>query len=714
MTSKNSFHDILKEDRKRRLWSLALSIIANFFALPVFAALCISIYDQRMIEELTNIADAREAFLYTVTGGGNIPVLLVAGALALINGLNGMVYLHSREKTDLYYGLPVKRGVIFNAAYLNGILSFAIPYVIMMAVAAVFGYARSYFLLPSIPVMLFGMLYVLVMYIAMYTLVVFAAVICGNTVVSIFMSALIMFYLPLWYLATTGYSMTFFTNYYNKDNGFWRFLSPAMAYIWFCMEKMSNHMVAPNKNFVPMAVSAMVVMAVSAVIVYLLSFLLIRKRPAEAATKAIAFRWMKPVIKILLMIIGTMLFALIMAQVSSGKRFGWIIFGYVAGIVLIQAVCEIVFEFDFKACVKHPVSFIIGAALTAGVMSVFMFDLCGYDSYIPAENEVKSAAVCCYNIDTGVEYINRDSGYYLSTDDYRLENMYLTDNIGDVITLARDGVEFSKRVHGDRLAYINRGGNGSPEAEEYENKIYASFVIAFRLKNGYTVYRNYYIDLSQDEQMQALGKIIETKEYKEGVYDVLNIGTEDMTQMFITSGMGYSALKLDEEEKEKFLDFYRMDLMDQDFDSMKNEIPCCMIVATDTEKRQWMYEGHESKFYIWPSYKRCMKLLEEKDAKVGVDTSMITMLSVNKYTDDEWFEADFSDRDRIDELMSICVPDSFYYFDNALHVGRDEEIVGLNVNLSCDDNDIASYIDTYVFTTDDIPDYVMANMKKMH
>ncbi|MBR5376091.1 MAG: hypothetical protein IK139_02315 [Lachnospiraceae bacterium] len=715
MTSKNSFHDLLKEDRKRRLWSIALSILANFFALPVFAALCMSIYEQRLIEELTNLADVREAFLNTVAGGGNIPVLLAAGALALINGLNGMAYLHSRTKTDLYFGLPVKREVIFNSAFLNGIFFFAIPYVIMMAVTAVFGYARSYFVLSSIPTVLFGMLYVLVMYIAMYTIVVLAALICGNTVVSIFMSVIMMFYVPLCYLTLTGYCSMFLTNYYHKDDHAWRFLSPAMAYIWFCLQKADNYYSQPKVDLISAAVSVMVVMAVFTVLVYLLSVLLVRKRPAEAATKAVAFRGLKPVIKILLMIVGTMLFALLMAEVSSGERFGWIIFGYVVGILLIQAVCEIVYEFDFKACLKHPVSFIFGAAVTAGIMTVLLFDLCGYDSYIPDRSSIKSTAVCCYNLETGIEYTDDETGYYITTDDHRLDHMFLDNkNTDDVIKLAEDGVRFAKRVHQNQLRYINEGGNGTPESEQFEERDYANFVIAFRLNNGHTVYRNYYVDLTQEEQMKALGNIMETKEYKEGVYDdLLDIDKKEMSQMHVTSGIGYRNLKLDDAGKEEFLDYYRMDLMDQDFDSMKNEMPCCVVVATDTEKKEWMYEGREKRFYIYPSYERCMRFLADRDILPGVDVSKITSLSVSRYMEDGWFNADFDDREKIEEIISLCVPSSSYYFDSALHVDRDDEITSLDVNVQCDDSDYASYVDSFVFATDDIPDYVTGSMTRM-
>ncbi len=709
MTSKNLFHDILKEDRKRRLWSLALSILANFFALPVFAALCMSIYDQRLIDGLTTLPEVREAFAATVASAGNIPVLLIAGGLALINGLNGMAYLHSRTKTDLYFGLPVKRETIFNAAFVNGILFFVIPYLIFMVITAVFGYARGYFLLGSLPQALFGILYVLIMYISMYALVVLSAVICGNTVVSIFMSVIVMFYVPLCYLTVMGYSSTFFVNYYHRDNDFWRFLSPALSYFWITMQKMNVFIGEKNPDLIPMAVSSMAVMAVLALAVYFLSLLLVKKRPAEAASKAIAFRGLKPVIKILLMIIGTMLFALLMAEVSSGDRFGWIVFGFIAGVLLIQAICEIVFEFDFKACIRHPVSFVIGAVVTAAVMAVFMFDLAGYDSYIPSEASVNTSAVCCYNLQTSIEYSKMEDGYrtYVNADEYRLDHMFLTDN-EDVIKLAREGVAFSNMVHSNQMNFINKG-NSAGEMTSQDDVDRASFVIGFRQKNGHTVYRSYYIDLRDEELMNALGNIMETKEYKEGVFVSLEAKPEDMVQMFATTGLGYQRLSVTDEEKEHFLDSYRLDLMGQDFESMKNEEPVCMVTATDSAKKSWMYEGNETKFFIYPSYSRCMKILEDMDVRLEPDYSKITSLSVSHYEGDDWFSADFTERDRIDEIMSLCTPGTFYYFNSALHADKNRDNESLDVSVYCDDID---YSDSFVFGDVKIPEYVTGSMTK--
>jgi hypothetical protein len=52
MTSRRLFADLLKENRKRRLWPIALSVTGNFFAQIVFAFLVIGNYEYRLKNNL--------------------------------------------------------------------------------------------------------------------------------------------------------------------------------------------------------------------------------------------------------------------------------------------------------------------------------------------------------------------------------------------------------------------------------------------------------------------------------------------------------------------------------------------------------------------------------------------------------------------------------------------------------------------------------------
>ena len=98
---------------------------------------------------------------------------------------NSMSYLHSKGKTDLYGSLPVKRTQIFGAAYLNGLLFFAIPFFVAEVITLILGGVRGMFLISSLPGVLLSSLYVMIYYFSTYTLVCLAAVLTGNTVVSV-------------------------------------------------------------------------------------------------------------------------------------------------------------------------------------------------------------------------------------------------------------------------------------------------------------------------------------------------------------------------------------------------------------------------------------------------------------------------------------------------------------------------------------------------
>ncbi len=701
MISKNLFRDLVIEDRKRRLWPIALSILANFFALPVFAAIMINTFQMRLGSGLTTLAEARNAFFYSVVSEGNIPVLLIAGLLALINGLNGMTYLHSRAKTDLYYGLPVKRSEIFNAAFLNGILFFAIPYVIGMAITVVFGYIRGYFIPAFLPEVLLAIVLVLIMYISNYSLVVFAAVICGNTVVSIFMAMIMLFYVPLCRFTSYAYGYHFLVNYYYAGGDGWRFLSPALAFIWMTSSRISMVDSGADPKYFQLVITAAIVMALLALLFYALSVFLVAKRPSESAGKAIAFSWMKPVIKVLLMVVGAMLFAMLMQEVSGNMNYGWMIFGYIIGVLLIQAVTEIVFEFDFKAIARHPVSLVVGAVLTAALMLGFFFDITGYDSYIPRAEDVVSSAVCGYGLQDGIDYID-ERGNYIDQMTYREDNMFLADT-EDVIDLAKIGVERSDRIHDLRIGRLNKA-DLTKETEDYEG---TTILVIFRMKNNSKIYRNYNINMHSDEALDIYGRIYETNEYKEGVYQALKADTGDMKRVFAFNGFEYKEMKVDDEQKDRLMDYYRLDQMEQDIDSLLNETPLCMVTATNSSRKDWRYDGREISFYVYPSFERCVKFLKEQGVETERDISKVDYLTINGYSDnEEWVSNIYDDRAQIEEIMSMSQPQIFCFMNNALKETRDEKLDSIYIDVTLKENENSSDMDSFIFLNNDIPDYV--------
>ena len=124
MTSRNLFFKLMKEDLKRRLWAIGFSVLALFFAMPMAAAMGIgeigNQYKQWLISGTGYENMVPETLRQTkilrlageILGFENYALFMVVGAAAMILGLTGFLYLHSKKQIDFYNSLPVKREML--------------------------------------------------------------------------------------------------------------------------------------------------------------------------------------------------------------------------------------------------------------------------------------------------------------------------------------------------------------------------------------------------------------------------------------------------------------------------------------------------------------------------------------------------------------------------------------------------------------------------
>ncbi|RKJ52982.1 hypothetical protein D7X25_13510, partial [bacterium 1XD42-8] len=130
MTSKNLFYNLWKENIKRRVWVMALSLIVFILVLPIYSAMSIEHWMQNLAREMTTIPEILISF-QDLFGISENPLLMAATVgIAVVSGVQGYSFLFSRKKIDLYHSIPVKRIQLFIPIYINGILSYVIPYII--------------------------------------------------------------------------------------------------------------------------------------------------------------------------------------------------------------------------------------------------------------------------------------------------------------------------------------------------------------------------------------------------------------------------------------------------------------------------------------------------------------------------------------------------------------------------------------------------------
>lgn len=151
MTSKSLFFKLMKEDMKRRLWAVAFSLLTFFFAMPMAAAMGIANigkeYENWLVNGTGYAEIGADALKHTkilrlvgeVLGFENAFLCVLVAAAAMILGLTGFLYLHSKKQVDFYNCLPVKREQLFAVKFLDGFLILFAAYLInMIAAFAIF------------------------------------------------------------------------------------------------------------------------------------------------------------------------------------------------------------------------------------------------------------------------------------------------------------------------------------------------------------------------------------------------------------------------------------------------------------------------------------------------------------------------------------------------------------------------------------------------
>lgn len=126
MTSRNLYFKLMKEDLKRRIWAVCLAFLCFFFWIPVLGAMgCDGLEKQveqwmeseRYLEKAveTMRAERLTELAQEIIGVKNlaIPFLIVGAAIVL--GLTGFSWLHSKKKVDFYHSLPVSRTMLFSS-----------------------------------------------------------------------------------------------------------------------------------------------------------------------------------------------------------------------------------------------------------------------------------------------------------------------------------------------------------------------------------------------------------------------------------------------------------------------------------------------------------------------------------------------------------------------------------------------------------------------
>ncbi len=634
MTSKNLCFKLMKEDLKRRVWTIAWSILSMLFALVVPTALLCS--------EFSGLSPDASAYSRTnaledvlVSLHSNYFAVAALVVTAVLWAVSGYHYLHNSRKTDFYHSLPVKRWQLFLSVYVNGILVPMLCYVAAMAAGILFALSAGIRMaeigsLPWRSVLLNGAYYSLI-----YTTVVIAMMMTGHVVVALLGSGVFLGYGPMVICLYEWYQEQFFHTLYEtpelaeRFSRMLRFSSPLANYVYALARFEDGEWKWYGAVLVILAAAAAAVLAYS----------LYRLRPSEAAGRAMAFEKTKAPIRLLLTFPIAIVSGMFFYSISD-EKLGWMIFGVICGGVLLHCLMEIIYHFDFRKLFTARYQMVACIAAAIVTAAAGYYDLYGYDSWHPEAGEIEDAAIFGGNEEWWIDYGGPEftenrygTGYYrwnsYGADQYRFDHMKLTDTY-----LAAELAEWGARCEKEnRFETVYEGS-------------YKSFVMCFRLTNGKEVYRRYSIWMNEETEELA-EQIINSLEYKRGMYPVMNLEPEDAAAVcFEQFDVGTDIpLNLAAGEAGRLLEAFQKDMEELTVEDQRGEMPVGMIQFRDqafqeaaeynktTEDYRRVLDG-VGYYPVYPSFERTLALLEKAGVeRIVLDESNILSIEIYYYYD---------------------------------------------------------------------------------
>ena len=618
MTSKNLYFKLVREDLKRRLWAVALISLGCFFLYPVVAA-----FMAGEIQDYKNYEDGirwytRNLVRWLAFENGMTLAVMMGGAV--ICGFSSFSYLNSRSKVDFYHSIPVRREMLYVVNFLNGIMIMLVPYGISMFLAAVIGVSNGIEVGTLAVTVFHACILHAVYFILMYVVVVLAAMMTGNLIIGFLGSNVFAFFVPIAATVLNAYYQSFFDTYVQRDGTWldWAVrVSPVMEYFY----QISRYM--EHKNVWPAAITALAL----AVTLAVLGCILYRKRPSEAAGRAMAFPVSCTIIRIPIVVVSSLGFGLFFW--SMRHSMGWAVFGVICGAVISHCVIEILYHFDFKKLFSHKLQLAGCILVSMAVFCVFRYDAAGYDRYLPGAEKIRAAAieVSVFNdwASYGAVKENSDGSYIWEREDscdYIERHMNYQD-LENLMTIVSSGIERTLEEREKRMGRQEHTEREAARAISYDGEItYETATrevpilnleteaaplttmaeICYTLDSGRKVYRRY--SLCLDDVMPQMEKLYHDEQYQKGTFPVMQRTVDEVAAIrYKEEGDAVCLSGRTEAEKQTFLETFQQEFASLTISQMKKEYPVGLIrFVTDADEKALEWQGLREKLRDWDSY----------------------------------------------------------------------------------------------------------------
>lgn len=557
----------MREDAKRRNWMLVFLSVLFFVCYPVLMMIA--------LDGTITINDRwRERVALELLAPGNVGIALVVTAAAVMIAAAEFSYLHSKEKMDLYYSIPVRRKKLFLSGYMTGFLMFAgiflVCEILAMLVAAAKGVSLSLLFLPFLK----GSVLHIIEFLLIYSAAAFAMLFTGNTLIAVFGMAVIAGYGPAVTMIAQAYIDTgFYTAL--KTIQLWEIAYTTPLGILLRMEQGIQHG-TPWFGAACMTLGGIVVF-------FLADLWMCTHHRAECGGMALAFPKTEQILKILMVLPGALAIGIVAYSMTGSNQYSWLFAGFIFGVLVLGMLMEFVYHRDVKLAFAHKIG--TGITLAAGILLIcaLVFDWSGYNRWMPAKEEIKAMSVCSRSGLSaeiyGNRYVTQNQMQYLDTfrgveNRLDLEQTEQFDVIYDLVKEAH--------AEGNR----DRGEDGNAD----------EVLVKFIMQDGKTKYRLYFIQ--DDVWNTAEEKLWQQSWYQELCYPILSddpqYSEEKLTAINISYIYDGDDFVLTGEDAKEVYRTYKKELAGKS----KQELETMLEEYDDSAADTVAMDGSASEFYF--------------------------------------------------------------------------------------------------------------------
>ncbi|MGI6070684.1 MAG: DUF6449 domain-containing protein [Blautia sp.] len=657
MKSKILSASLIWENMKKQIWMLAIIFLGLLMVYPVSTFVAFDEWNRY----LGSYPEILERYLYFIKFTLSRTGLLFLIAAALLNGIFGFSWLHSKQKVDFYHSLPIRREKLFWNQAVTGVVFYAVPEILASLLCLCIGASKGYFTMELVGTMAVTAALHILFYLMAYGTTILAMMLTGRILVGILGAGAFLIYIPGVAYLLSQYSKVFFTTYLQGydlstlSKSVAAYGSPAVWYL-----RLSRQMEIDGR-MLPLAVIAAVVFCI---VVFILNLWLYKIRPSEGTGKSMVFAGVGKAVKFLVEIpVSLMVGLLAYAMAPSGSHKLWWIIGLVLGLVLAHGVMEIIYQMDFKKFFSHWMELGIEAVLTAAVASIFVFDFIGYDTYMPKQEEIQS-------ISFDSQQLTREMKIYLPENEEDIPaQVYDSENIWNRMQLEPDDSLYG--LLGELVEKRRRFSWNGWEERYLRGGDTLSLSTIYHLSNGKNVKRNYEVKLD-DEMRSALCALWKREDFRKGMYAGVD-DTRFLKEINIDSwGNERELFAKNDSGRIEFVDALWQDIQEADMNTyLENPVGKIVLNYGRGEGVNENFVGNND-VILYPGYRRVMEILKEKGVSVSAhpDPDAITSIMVNDYrkaskSGEGIVETEVTGKKEIEQMLPLLYFGGYWSYQNG-------------------------------------------------